>query len=469
MLGKKIAYNTIIAAGGRVFGLTLSLITIGLITRYLGETGFGFYTTIVAFLYFFTVLSDLGLYAICVRDISKIKANERKIASNAFTIRFFGGLFFFALAPVVAYFFPYAEQVKTGILIAGAGFWLMSNQQVLIGVFQKYLKVDKIALAEVLSKATQLGLVAFFIWQGLGFLFIVSAIVGAGLVNFLLVFGFSQKYVPISFEFDFVFWKDLLKKSLPLALAVVFTAIYFKIDTVMLSLMKPAAHVGIYGLGYRILESLLFFPVMFVGLVMPLMSKYVFTDKAKFIKITQEALNVLLILIVPMIVGTFILSDKIINIIGGEGFSGSALVLNILIIAASAIFLGALFSNMIISFEKQKKLTYIYGFGVVINLIANFLLIPDYTYYGAALATVMTEVLATALMVWVIYKQINVLLSFKSLLKYIIAGLFMGLVLYFLNFNLFVSIILGMAVYFGVLYLIGGISKEEIKLLKSNN
>jgi O-antigen/teichoic acid export membrane protein len=466
MLGRKIAYNTIISAGARIIGLALSLIILGFITRYLGQAGFGQYATVLAFLFFFTVLADLGLYTICLRDISRPGADQRKIASNAFTLRFFAGLFVFCLAPLIVYFFPYPSQVKSGILIGAVGFWLMSNQQVLVGVFQKYLRVDKVALAELLGRLVQLGLVVFFIWQGKGFLFIVSAIVGGALINFLLVFLFSQKYIPISFQFDFSFWRSLLKKSLPLALAIIFTMIYFKIDTIMLSLMKSPAEVGIYGLAYKFLESFLFFPAMFVGLIMPLMSKYAFSVREKFKKITQRALDILLIFAVPLIIGTFFLSSQIITLIAGQDFILSASVLNILIIAVGIIFLGILFSNMIISLEKQKTLIYIYGVGVVINLVANFIFIPRYSYYGAAGTTVLTELIVTALMLVVLYQTLKILPSFGSIIKYILAGLAMALLLYFLaGWNLFILIILATLVYFGFLWLIGGFSTKEILAL----
>jgi len=49
MLSRKIAYNTIISAGARIIGLVLSLVVIGFITRYLGQDGFGYYSTILAF------------------------------------------------------------------------------------------------------------------------------------------------------------------------------------------------------------------------------------------------------------------------------------------------------------------------------------------------------------------------------------------------------------------------------------
>jgi O-antigen/teichoic acid export membrane protein len=466
MLGRKITYNTIISAGARIIGLALSLIIIGFITRYLGQAGFGYYATILAFLFFFTVLADLGLYSICLREISQPQADEKKIISNAFTLRILAGLLIFGLAPLVVCFFPYPSQVKLGVLVGAVGFWLMSNQQVLMGVFQKYLRMDKVALAEFLGRVVQLGLVVFFIKRDLGLLFIVGALVGGSLIDFILVFIFSRKYISISFEFDFSFWRSLLKESLPLALAIIFTMIYFKIDTIMLSLMKPVADVGIYNLAYKFLESLLFFPVMFVGLIMPLMSRYAFSAKEKFKQITQKTLDILLVFIIPMVIGTLFLSKEMVTLIAGEDFALSAGVLNILIIAAGIIFLGVLFSNMIIALKKQKKLIYIYGFGVAVNLIANFIFIPKYSYYGAAGATLLTELVVTGLMLIILSQVPKRLPSFKLIFKYLLAGLVMALSLYFLiDYPLFILIVLAVLVYFGFLYLIGGFSAKEVLAL----
>jgi len=466
MLNKKIAYNSIISSGARIIGLALSLVIIGFITRYLGKDGFGYYSVILAFLYFFTVLADLGLYSICLRDISRPNADEKKIINNSFTLRFFAGLFIFSFAPIIVYFFPYTNEVKLGVLIGSFGFWMMSNHQVLMGVFQKYLKMNKVAIAELAGRLFQLVLILFFIWQKLGFLFIVSAFVAGASINFILVFIFIRKYVRISFEFDFIFWRSLLKESLPLALAIIFTVIYFKLDTIMLSLMKPPADVGIYNLSYKFLESMLFFPAMFIGLVMPLMSKYAFSLRKKFNKITQEALDILLLFTVPLIIGTFFLSKNIVVLIAGEDFLLSAGVLNLLIIAGSIIFLGVLFSNMIISLKEQKKLTYIYGIGAGINLIANFIFIPKYSYYGAAWTTILTEFIVTGLMLIILYKILKSLPSFNSIFKYILAGLIMAIPLYYLrDWSLFILIVLSSLIYFGFLHLINGIPFNNVRNL----
>lgn len=470
MLSRKIAYNTIISAGARFIGLALSLITIGLIARYLGQVQFGYYAIVLVFLYFFSVLADLGLYSVCLRDISRIGADEKKIASNAFTLRFFAGLFFLGLAPVVVCFFPYPEQVKMGVLIGAIGFWALSSQQVMVGVFQKYLKMDRVIAGELFGRLVQLGLVAFFIWRDFGFLSIVVAFAAGALVNFISVFLFTRGFIPISFRFDFVFWKKLLKESLPLALAIIFTVIYFKLDTIMLSLMKSPTDVGIYNLSYKMLESLLFFPAMFVGLVMPLMSKYAFFDKNKFKKIIQKTLDILLIFVVPMIAGVFFLSSYLVALVGGNDFILSGGVLNVLIISAGLIFLGVLFSNIIISLKKQKSLTIIYGLGAVFNLAANFIFIPRYSYYGAAWTTVLTELIVTAAMIFVVYRTLNYMLSFKIIFKCLLAVLAMSLTLYFFSdWNMFILAPLSALIYFVCLWLFKGVSSEEVMFLVKKN
>jgi len=208
---------------------------------------------------------------------------------------------------------------------------------------------------------------------------------------------------------------------------------------------------------------------MFVGLIMPLMSEYAFSAREKFKQITQKTLDILLIFIIPMIIGVIFVSKEAVVLVAGQDFILSAGVLNILIIAAGIIFLGVLFSNMIISLKKQKSLTYIYGLGVIINLIANFILIPKYSYYGAAWTTLLTELVVTALMLVALSKILDKLPSFKLVFRYLLAGLMMVMVFYFLsNWPLFVLIILSTLIYFGFLYLIGEFKGLNLVFRKRN-
>jgi len=466
MLAKKIAYNTIISATSRILGTAIALLTLGLITRYLGQDGFGNYSIVMAFLYIFSVLADLGLYSITLRDISKEGAAESEIVSQAFSFRFFSGLFIFALAPAIAWFFPYGFETKIGIALASFGFWFLSNSQVLVTVFQKYLKMEKVAVAELAGRVIQVGLIGFFVFKNMGFFNIILATSIGSFVTFLFIYLFVQKYTAVKIRWNLTYWRKIMRKSFPLAISAIFVMIYFKLDTLMLSLMKPPADVGIYGVAYKILESLIFFPALFVGLIMPLLSKYALVNQAEFKRVAQRGLDILLIFAMPMAFGGLVLSGPIIALIAGSGFGEAAGVLDILIFATAIIFLGSLFSNMIIALEKQKALAKIYAIGALINFGANLILIPRFSYWGAASSTLFTEALVTFLMLVVIKKTINYIPGFGIMFKIFLSSATMAAILYFARgLNIFILLVIAFLAYFSILLASRAVSINEVRAL----
>lgn len=473
VIARKIAYNTIISAGARIIGVVLSLVSIGFIARYLGKEGFGSYSLILAFLYTFNILADLGLYSLMTREISRPGADEKKIASNIFTIRIVALLLFLGIAAIIIWFFPYSFQVKLGVLIGSIAYFFMSASQVLMGIFQKHLRMDKPSLAELIGRLTQLGLVILLIFLDLGFFAILFALIISTLLIFIINFIFARGHISLGFSFDFSLWKKLLKAAIPIGLSIVLTLIYFKIDSIFLSLgfinrssVNPIVDVGIYNIAYKVLEGVIFFPAMFVGLIMPLLSKFAFSNQERFKKIFQKGLDVLIIFIVPLVIGLLILSLPIVVLIGGKDFSVSALTLQILAFAIGLIFLGNLFGHSIIALDKQKKAAWIYFGGMLFNVITNLIFIPKYSYLGAAMTTVFTELLVTVLMFYLICKTIHYFPCFKMFLKAVLAGLIMGGFLYFFQaWNIFILIILGILIYGIALYLVRGIKKQEILLL----
>lgn len=471
-LVRKIAYNTVVSTGARLIGVALSLISIGLIARYLGNNGFGSYSLVLAFLYTFDSLADLGLYSLMVREISKPGADEKKVASNIFTIRMSVLLVFIGIASAAVWLFPYSTEVKIGTMVAGISFLFLSMGQVLMGIFQKYLRTDRPAVADVSGRIVQLILIVICVKAGVGFYGVIAALVISGFVNFMLLFIFAKKYVNFSLEFDFAYWKQLIKATLPIAASIVLTLIYFKIDSIFLSLPiinkyspNPISDVGIYGIAYKILEGLIFFPAMFVGLIMPLLSASAFTDREKFKKVFQKTLDILLIFIVPLIIGILMLSLPIVVLVGGSGFSASAPVLNILALAIGLIFLGNLFGSSIIALDKQKTGAWIYFSGMVVNIVTNLIFIPRYRYVGAAWTTAATELLVTVLMLLLISKTIHCFPKFSIIRPLIAGGVMAGFIYLFNSWNVFLLVGGGLIIYLIVLYLIGGIKKEEVRLL----
>lgn len=463
-LTRKIAHNTIVQIIGKAISTVIGLVAVGMIGRYLGQEGMGNYTTIIAFLQFFGILVDMGLYIILIKKISEPKVDKEKLVSNIFTLRLISAVIFLGLAPLVVLFFPYSSVIKMGVAVTSFSFLFITLNQVLSGLFQKELRMDKIAIAEVAGRIILLGATFLAVALEKNLIFIMLAVVLGSFTNFLMVFYFSRKYIRIKLSFDFVVWKEVIKNSWPIALSIFFNLVYFKADTVILSLLRSQTEVGIYGAPYKVLEVLGSFPAMFAGLMMPLLTKsYGERDLERFKQILRKAFDAMIIVALPMIIGTYFVADKIMLLIFGEQFLISGSVLKILIIATGIIFIGTLFGNSVVAINRQKQIIWAYGSIAAISLIGYLILIPRFSYFGAAWMTVVSELSITLTSAFVVWKTSRVHPSFKIFFKAFVASIGMGVVLFFLGTtSLLVMIPSGLLIYTFLLYLLKGFSKELV-------
>ncbi len=463
MIAQKIAYNVFFNATAKVISTILALVAIGFITRYLGKEGFGDYATVLAFFSFFSALADLGLYSISAREISRVGADEEKIMGNVFVMRIIFSLAVFLLAPVIIIFFPYSQEIKIGIMFSAAAFLFSSSYMVLNGIFQKNLAMDKVMMAELLGKITQVGFIILAIKKDWGFMAIIFSLVLCMLVNFILVFLLSRRYLKFKLRMDFSYWKKFVRMSLPLGISVVITFLYFKMDTILLSLIKSSADVGIYNAAYKIIENITFFPAMIIGLILPLMSRYIFTERKKFESISNKTFKIFCLLTVPLIIGALFLAEEIINLIGGAGFIESANVLRVLIFALAFIFFGHFFNSVLIAGNLQKKLMKVLAFCAAFNIGANLMVIPHYSYNGAAVTSVFTEMLVVILTAYLTVKYLNYKPKIEKWKSILLSGFFMSAFLFvFHELNLFLLAFGSSFVYFVFLWLTNVVSKKEI-------
>ncbi|PIY78894.1 MAG: hypothetical protein COY82_00050 [Parcubacteria group bacterium CG_4_10_14_0_8_um_filter_35_7] len=464
-LTRKIALNAITQMTGKIMSTIFGLLSVALMTRYLGQTGFGGYTTIIAFLQFFGILVDMGLSLTVIQMISPEGAPVKKIMSNIFTLRFFSALIFLGLAPLIVLFFPYPPLIKLGVAITTISFFCISLHQVLVGVFQKNLRMDKVALAEVVGRIVLLASIFSAIILKTGLLGVMAAVVLGGVTNFLITYLFSLKYVKISFEFDFGLWKEIITRTWPIALSIAFNLVYLKADIIILSLYKSQAEVGIYGATYRVLEIIITFPIMFIGLILPLLTQsWAEKNLEKFKVIMQKSFDALIIITAPLVVGTLFLARPIMILIAGPQFAASGDVLKIIIFATGIIFIGSLFGHTIVAINKQRLMIWGYFATAVVGLICYLIFIPRYSYFGAAFSTVFTEALIGTICFWVVWRTTRFFPSLKVFGKSILASFVMAGFLYFLNeINLFLLIMIAVFSYFSILYLIKGFSKELVK------
>ncbi len=468
-LARKIAYNVVFNSLLKIITtVALSLLSIRLITGYLGKEGFGDYTTILAFFAFFAAIADLGIGSMTAREISREGADEAEILGKVASLRLVSSISLFFVVPIALFFFAYPLSVKIGIWIASGAVIFSSFSIFLNGIFQKNVAMDRIALIEFFGKLVQVGCVFMVVSLDLGFLAIVSTLLASLIFNASLSFLLSRKYATFPFQIDTRYWKTFLRNSLPLGGSALITFFYFKMDAILLSIIQGSAAVGVYGVAYKVMENLTFFPAMLAGLILPILSRHIFTQHEKFVDIADTTFRVFTIIVFPLVIGGAFLSSDIISIVSGSGFEEAVPVLEILMLSLAFIFFGHYFNMILIVGNLQKKLMKLLFFVAIFNISMNVLLISRYSFIGAAATALMTEALVAVSTGILVYRFLGYRPAFGKLFRVFGSAALMATFLFFSsNLPFLLSGLLSVAVYLGALWLFRAVTSEEIAALFS--
>lgn len=467
-VARVLAVNTGVQLVGKFVSTILGVFVVGLMTRHLGTEGFGMYSTANAFLQFFAILLDLGLNVMLVQMLGERagdKAFEDRAVSAAFTLRFLTALVLLGVAPIIGLAFPYPLELKIAIFALWASFFTTALNQIVIGVQQRHLNMRIVAISEVLGRLILLIGVLVARELGWGLIPIVAIVSVGSAIQFFVSFFAARRFASFKLNIDVEFWKILLKRSWPIGLAILFNLIYFKADTLILSLVRPQAEVGIYGAAYRVLEILVTVPFMYAGVLLPIIAKtWVTGNHARFSKLLGHSYDAMTLLVVPLITGTLILATRGMVLVAGKDFAASGDVLRILILATGVIFFGTISSYAIVALDAQRKMLPIYITVAILALAGYALLIPIYGMWAAAWLTVFSELCvalgATVMSLRISKTTWNPTVTLKALLS---AALMAGAIFPFKDQPLVIPIGIGLVVYAALIFLTRAVSKKTLR------
>jgi len=472
-LTRALAWNTGAQLGGKIVSTVIGIVIVGLMTRLLGQEGFGAYSTANAFLQIFALLLDLGLNVTLVALLGEHagdEAYEKRCVSAFFTLRLLTGFIVLVIiAPAIAWASPYPITIKLAIFALIASFFFPSLGQIITGVQQRHLKMHLAAVGEILGRFVLLIGLLFARRLGWGLVPIVSFVSLASIANFVWIFFTTRRFAAFDWNWDPTFWKSALHRSWPVGVTIAFGLIYFKADTLILSLVRSQAEVGIYGAAYRVLEILITVPFMFAGILLPILAKtWATKNHAYFSLLIARAIDVMMIFVIPLIVGTWILGKKIMIIVAGKNFALSGDVMKILIIAVGMIYLNTIFSHAVIALNVQRKMIPIYIVVALVTLVGYLLFIPTYGLWAAAWLTVFSETCVGIGSLVMTHRTTPLTFQPKTTIAACFATIIMSLVLLLLqNMWLPITINIGIIVYLFFLYVFGGVSKKTLEEILS--
>jgi O-antigen/teichoic acid export membrane protein len=388
-VSQRVLYNTAAQIAGKVALLVSSLVTLRLATSYLGVDGFGEYAIVLALAPILLVFADLGISTLLARELAQTPERAQALAGTLLWFRLAASAVVVLGSVAVVPFLPYDHHVRVGILIACVGVSLLSLGTFATPFFQVSLRLDLAALLDCSTAALTIGLVAAVTLLDLGFYALVGVYAVVGVVNVALSALLVRRFWRPSLRFERGLARRLLADGLPLAAVIVLGLLHFRLDAVLLSLLRSPEDVGTYTVAYRFLEQALVLPVVFMAAVFPLLAVAVHAGDAA--EVVRKAFSFLLLVALPLSLGLVVLAEPLVHLVAGDGFEDAVVPLRILAPALVFTFVNAVFASVLIALNRQRALILVSLAGVTLNVLANLYAIPRFGYVGAAVTTVISE------------------------------------------------------------------------------
>ncbi len=458
-IARKILENTLVQILGKLATAALSLIVLKVLSRTLGTSGYGDYTTVYQYLAFFGLIADFGIYTITVREMSRDHSQIPRILGNVMGLRTVLAIVAMGLAAISVFMIPNYEGtlIPMGVLITTLATFLTLLNGTVSSVLQTHLKMQYATISLVAGKVVSVAYmiwVAFFAFVGdpesAFYHFLWSGVIG-GLVNFLITAYYTRRYCKITYQFDFAYWIKVFLTSLPFGIALILSTLYFRIDVILMTFILPHSQtlaggkdeclktlcsdteIGLFGIAMRMLELLVVVPMYFMNSVLPVMTRMIEEGSSKVRALMQYSFDFLLALSLPLMIGGIILARPIVSFISGPEFLGGNLyrfgsdeAIKILMFAMLFSFLNTLFGFTLVILNKQTRLLAINAVAVVFNLAGNFLLIPRFGFRGAAWVSVFSEFIILVLAYLAAQKRLGFPMSFRPFLKMLFSSAAMG-------------------------------------------
>ena len=395
-LARAVAWNSGVQVGGRLVGLLASLVFNALLIRHLGIATFGQFTAASVYVGLFMILGESGLYLVSVRRAMQEPQLRGRILGTALGLRLLWtciplGLAFAAAQCIPAQRFPtYQPVVKLVIGILALNEYIRLLCQFLTAVFRMHLRMDLAVVGEVGSRLVALLGILLVVHNDAGLLAVATAFLVANGTNLAYAWLAALRLERFRPQLHRPIVGSLLRESVVVAGVLVLSLLRLQVGTFLLSLLRPAEEVGIYGVAMKVHEVLVTFPGLFIALLYPVLSRLASEDAVKLQHTFQRTFDVMVLAGVAVALEIMVLAPHIAAVLGE---TRAALPLRILAASLPSVFLGMSFSHLLLAEGRQRIILRLYVGLALASLAANALLIPRYSYVAVATTSAVMETL----------------------------------------------------------------------------
>ena len=463
---RRLALNTLAPMGARLVDAAFAIVYL----RLLGRADVGAYAFLVVFTTYLDTLIDFGLNALVARDVSRNPALAHAVQRSVNLIR--GGLWLSGLPLVILVYGPLRDTANLSQDAATAGwvFYIALLPTVVSktasGLLWAAERLDLTAAVSILATLVKTAAGAIVLFAGFGLVGLAAASLLTNLVTTAALWWLAQTRALTSHAAEEresrgpLHW---LRESWPLFINQLLQGLFFKVDALLLPGLAGDIAAGTYAAAYKVSEGAGIISSSFTLALFPRLSRE--TDLSYAYRL---ALRILLQIAFPLATGIALLSQPIVALVGGKDYlPDSAIALSILICYLPLSYCNGLTQYVLIAAGKQRLLTGAFATALVFNVAANLIMIPRFSYVGAAVVTVVSEVVLLIPFRMAAAEVTHGVSLVAEARTPILATLLMAPVVWWLRdaLNPLVAIPVGGAIYLLALWSLGGIDAQQRRLL----
>ncbi len=462
---RSIIRNSAFSVVGQLAIRVLSVLFSIAVVRRFGSATFGQYSSVLAFVGLFSVLSDLGLGSWGTRAVAQDRARTSELIWRVASLRF-------ALSAVVSAGIVglasllYPSQHVIAIAAASCTLFLFG----ISGAFDMaWLGHEWLDIASSVSVINQLAFVgigtAVLVLHG-GVLALVLASLAALAIATLASWRMATRVLGLALARPVLRggW-PLIRACAPIGAVQISLLISYKADTVLLSIFRSNETVGLYAVAYNLIFSLMLVSHSINLALFPALSR-VADDRTALDTLALRAVKCLSLLCVPVAFGGAILAPALIRFLYTDAYQQSATVLRIVIWVLPFMFLTEFYGYYLTAIHRERKAGRAALIMAGTNVALNLVCLPRFGVWAAAIITVITELVFLAQYLWMLRDRGSISALARLLWRPVLASGVMAVALVALPHpSLLLAIAVGAIVYGGTFLLLGGVSRAELAAL----
>ncbi len=399
---------------GRVCSMGANFIVFILAARLLGTELFGQYSYITVFLGLAILIAEFGTTGVLAADIAQTGDGSAAYWGNFLILRLALTMIVTVASIPVAWLvrpdlFPILLIGLMGLFFLGSRFfdpifqvfghpWYSFTGSAVYSIFFAIFSIAALLWERPLSE-------------------LIALYVLANIVYTLFAAWQSLSLLRPSFRFQWTIQKAILSIAIPVGISNILNLIHIRADTFMLAVMKGDYEVGIYNCAYRFLDMAVISAVMLSTPMVPIFSKLAMDDKEGLRRRYGRILVLLTSLIVPLALLVPLVSSPFIDILFGPEYNEVAPLLDIMAWIGVLTFYSLFNFVVLLAVKVVRFQVWLGGLTAVMNVVLNYFLIPSFSFYGSAWATLLVECIFVLVSFLYIIKSIGNIFDYSIWLR----------------------------------------------------